>query len=127
MPPAKVSKRNEKQILRDIYPHIVEIRNNKFAVGDKVRISKYKKIFDKSYHPNWSYEVYTVQKIQNTNPTTYVLKDGRDQILKGCFYEMELMKTKYPDVHLIEKIIKRKGNKKLIKWLGYDSSYNSWI
>ena len=48
----EVNERNEKQILRNIYPNTVEICKDKFKVGDKVHVSKYKKIFDKSYHPN---------------------------------------------------------------------------
>jgi transposase InsO family protein len=127
MRPVEVSEKNEKQILRDIYQKVIKIRKDKFAEGDKVRVSRYKKIFDKSYHPNWSYEVYTIHKKLCTNPTTYVLKDGKDEILQGCFYEMELMKTKHADIYLIEKIIRRKGNKMLVKWMGHDSSYNSWI
>ena len=45
---------------------------SKFKVGDKVRISKYKrKVFDKGYTANWSEEIYIVDKIQYTNPITY--------------------------------------------------------
>ena len=37
----------------------------KFKIGDMIRISKYKrKVFDKGYTPNWSEEVFTVNKIQ---------------------------------------------------------------
>ena len=127
MRPSEVSEKNEKQILDDIYRNIIEMGKDKFEVGDKVRVSRYKKIFDKSYHPNWSYEVYTVYKKLNTNPRTYVLKDGKDRILEGCFYEMEMMKTKHADVYLIEKVVRRKGGKRMVKWVGHDSSYNSWI
>ena len=35
----------------------------KFKVGDHARISKYKKIFDKGYTPNWSEEVFDIKKI----------------------------------------------------------------
>jgi len=43
-----------------------------FKEGDKVRISKYKrKVFDKGYTPNWIEEVFTIDKIQYTNPITY--------------------------------------------------------
>ena len=28
---------------------------------------------------------------------------------------------------MIEKVIKRKGDKLYIKWKGYDNSFNSWI
>ena len=27
----------------------------------------------------------------------------------------------------IEKVLKRKGNKSLVKWLGYPDSFNSWV
>ena len=44
----------------------------KFKVGDKVRISKYKrKIFVEGYTPNWTEEIFLVDKIQSTNPITY--------------------------------------------------------
>ena len=32
-------------------------KDPKFQVGDHVRISKYKNIFDKEYTPNWSEEI----------------------------------------------------------------------
>ena len=35
--------------------------------------------------------------------------------------------AKYPDVFLIEKILRKKGNKVYVKWLGFDGSHNSWI
>ena len=44
---------------------------SKFKVGDKVRISKYKrKTFDKGYTPNWTEEIFLVKKIQSTNTIT---------------------------------------------------------
>ena len=38
----------------------------KFKIGDTVRISKYKNIFAKGYVPNWSEEVFVIQKVKNT-------------------------------------------------------------
>ena len=35
--------------------------------------------------------------------------------------------VKYPDVYLVEKILKRKQNKVFVKWLGFDDTHNSWI
>ena len=45
----------------------------KFKIGDNIRISKYKSIFAKGYTPNWSQEVFIINKIKNTVPGTYVL------------------------------------------------------
>ena len=41
----------------------VNNKDPKFRVGDRVRISKYKIIFAKGYTPNWSEEVFVVNKI----------------------------------------------------------------
>ena len=45
-----------------------------FKVGDKVGISKFKNIFAKGYTPNWSREIFIVNKINDTVPYTYILK-----------------------------------------------------
>ena len=42
------------------------------------------------------------------------------------FYEKELPKTNQEEL-LIEKVIKRKGDKLDVKWKGYDNSFNIWI
>ena len=45
------------------------------------------------------------------------------------FYEQELLKSnmKENDLYIIEKIIKRVGNKYLLEWQGYDHSFNSYV
>ena len=60
------------------YVEYSEETNNKspkFKVGDNVRISKYKNILAKGYTPNWSEEVFVVNKVQNTVPWTYLIID----------------------------------------------------
>ena len=97
----------------------------KFKVGDKVRISKYKtKIFDKGYTPNWTEEIFLVDKIQSTNPITCRLKDLNNEEIHGSFYEPELLKAKQ-DVFRIEKVIRRDYKEKqvLVKWLGYSDDF----
>ena len=102
---------------------------SKHLVGDKVRISKYKRpVFDKGYTPNWTEEVFTVDKIQYTNPITYRLKDLSGEEILGSFYEQEMQKA-VQDVYRIEKVIRRdltKG-KALVKWSGYPEKFNSWV
>ena len=46
--------------------------------------------------------------------------------IQGTFYEQELQKT-HQDTFRIEKVIKTKGNKVLVKWKGYSDDFNSWI
>ena len=63
----------------------------RFSVGDRVRISKLK--FTKGYTPNWSKEIFVVNKIKNTVPWTYELKDLNGEDIIGTFYDRELQKT----------------------------------
>ena len=104
----------------------INYKDPKFKVGDYVRISKYKNIFVKGYMPNWSEEVFVVDKIKNTVPWTYVINDLNGEEIIGTFYENELQKTNQKEFR-IEKVIKRKGDKLYVKWKGYDNSFNSWI
>ena len=109
---------NFKKEINDKYP--------KFKIGDYVRIFKYKNIFAKRYMPNWSEEIFVINKIKNIVPWTYVINDvnGEENIV--TFYEKELQKTNQQKFR-IEKVLKRKGDKLYVKWKGYDSSFNSWI
>ena len=70
-------------------------KDSKFKVGDRVRISRYKNIFAKGYAPNWSSEIFIVNKINDTVPYTYNLKDLNDEEIIGSFYDKELQKTKF--------------------------------
>ena len=130
-PKAASMKRNEKIVLNNIYPDDDknEMFNNKFMVGDRVRISKYKrKVFDKGYTPNWSEEVFVIDGIQLTNPTTYIIKDYNNEIIEGSFYEQELQKTDQ-EIYRIHKVIRKDYKKKLalVSWKGYPKQFNSWI
>ena len=69
-------------------------KDSRFKIGDRVRISKIKNIFAKGYTPNWSTEVFIVDKINDTVPYTYNLKDLNDEEIIGSFYDRELQKTK---------------------------------
>lgn len=130
MSPNQVNKLNEKRILNTVYKqnHMLTESNKKFKIGDIVRISKYKSVFEKSYTGNWSAELFEIYRVQPTDPPTYLLKEiNNGQKIIGCFYEQQLKKTLQKDVYLIEKIIRRRGDKIYVKWLNFDDSHNSWI
>lgn len=130
MRPIDVNEKNQRNLLRTAYKqnNILNLNEEtKFKVNDYVRISKFKTLFEKGYTPSWTTEIFRVTKIQPTNPTTYSLSDLNDKQIKGSFYEQELQRTQKHEIYLIEKTLKRKGNKILVKWLGFDESHNSWI
>ena len=134
MTPTEASKKeNEAELLEkqnSVYPHVR--KPVKFKMGDFVRISKVKGIFEKGYEHNWSMEVYSIDQVKLSDPVTYYIKDLKGEEIKGSFYEQELQKTEQAlgSAYLIEKILQRKkvkGRKMcLVKWIGYDSSHNSW-
>ena len=102
----------------------VNDKDPKLKVGDHVTISKYKNIFAKGYTPNWSEEVFVIEKVKNTVLWTYVINNLNGEEIIRTFYEKELQKTNEQEFR-IEKVIKRKGDKLYVKWKGYDSSFNS--
>ncbi|XP_044019469.1 uncharacterized protein LOC122859854 [Aphidius gifuensis] len=79
-----------------------------------------------SYTPNWTTEVFTITKVLNTIPITYKLADYQDNNVEGCFYQEELSPVRYPDIYLVEKILKKRKNKVLVRWLGFDSEHDTW-
>ena len=131
MTPTEASKKkNEGVVYFNLYGDMKPISTkSKYRVGDKVRISKYKRpVFDKGYTANWTEEVFTVDKIQYTNPITYRLKDLSGEEISGSFYEQEMQKA-VQDVYRIEKVIRRdpRKGKALVKWSGYPEKFNSWV
>ena len=119
---------NELTVWRNLYPDRYKINNltPKFFVGDEVRITKKKKVFEKGYTTRWTEEIFTIKEIQNTDPITYKLEDLQGDEIKGTFYEPELQKTEQ-QIYRIEKIIKKEKNKSLVKWKGYSDKFNSWV
>ena len=110
----------------NLYPELPQAKKLNFCVGDNVRITKKKKTFEKGYTPRWTEEIFTITKILYTNPVTYKISDLNGEEIEGSFYEPELQKTTQK-VFRVEKIIRKKGNKSLVKWLGYPEDFNSWV
>ena len=129
MTPVEASeKKNEFTVWKNLYPNRLDILhiNPKFSVGDKVRISKKKKTFEKGYTTRWTEEVLTITKIKRTSPITYKIADLNGEEIQGTFYEPELQKTSQ-QLFRIEKVIEKGKNKSLVKWKGYSDDFNSWI
>lgn len=95
MTPVEASKKNNEEAVRNsLYGKInIKQKKAKFKIGDRVRIYRYKSVFEKGYTPNWTTEIFEVYKIQYTIPTTYLIKDLSGEEIQGSFYEQELQKT----------------------------------
>ena len=121
-------KKNKLTVWRNLYPDRYKInrQNPKFSVGDRVRITKKKKVFEKGYTTRWTEEIFIIKEIRETNPITYKLKDLQEEEIKGTFYESELQKTEQ-QIYRIEKVIKKEKGRSLVKWKGYPDKFNSWV
>ena len=130
MSPLEVSDiKNKQQVFANLYSDEIykPVKKPKFRIGDKVRISKYKrKLFDKGFTPNWTEEIFVINEILYTKPVTYRLVDLQGEAVTGSFYEPELQKNTQ-EIFRIEKVIRRERKRALVKWRGYPDQFNSWI
>ena len=121
-------KKNELTVWRNLYPDRFKTNRltPKFSVGDKVRITKKKKVFEKGYTTRWTKEIFTIKEIRDTNPITYKIEDLENEEIKGTFYEPELQKTGH-QLYRIEKVLEKGEKQSLVKWKGYSDKLNSWV
>jgi len=94
MAPNEVNSENSPAVYRHLYGSEENLSQNKpkFSIGDRVRISKIKKTFEKGYETNFTEEVFTIARIGRTNPIMYYLKDDEGEEISGGFYMEELLK-----------------------------------
>ena len=119
MTPVQASlKINEKKI-KNIYNFDKTKNPRKFKMGDSVRLSLEKNIFEKSYETNWTEEIFEIYDIKYSNVPYYYLKDLNGEKIQCSF--------KKDDLYIIEKVLKTSNDKAYVKWRNYDSSFNSWV
>ena len=103
MTPVEASKKeNEGLVYYNLYNDrrrklLKQNRKHKFTVNDRVRITRFKKTFQKGYSKRWTDEIFIVYKVNPTLPVTYKIKEipknGKNVYIKGDFYQEELQKT----------------------------------
>lgn len=135
--PANVNKDNAQLIWQRLYGDDERYKRKLKGIdeGDMVRISKAKGHFEKGYLPNWTREEFFVDKIDDKFlPTMVSLKDHKGEDIEGKFYKEEIQKIQHnadDDVYEVESILQQKRKDGeiwyLVKWLGYNNDFNSWI
>ena len=128
MAPSEVNGTNQESVWQRLYGGG---GTPKFRIGDRVRISKAKRHFEKGYMANWTEELFTIVDAHRSDPPVYRLVDWHGDTLDGTFYEPELQKITVPKnkTYRVEYILHWRNKKKeaLVKWFGYPESFNSWI
>ena len=115
----KVFKRLYKQQRSQVTTHPLHI-------GDRVRISIHKRLFEKGATANWSEEIFEIRGVEKSNPTVYRIKDSAGEDIDGTFYRQQLQKTDQ-NIYRIDRIIRKRRGEALVKWSGYPDQFNSWI
>ena len=75
MTPIEASKKVNENKIKNIYNFEKTKKPGKFKIGDRVRISLEKNIFEKSYETNWTEEIFVIYDIKYSNVPYYYLKD----------------------------------------------------
>ncbi|KAL3116719.1 hypothetical protein niasHT_001109 [Heterodera trifolii] len=86
MRPADVNFKNAealRQKLHNAAENVVR-RQPRYRVGDRVRIEKYKHVFQKGYLPRFTNELFTVAEVHTErSPVVYWLRDDHNEIISG--------------------------------------------
>ena len=133
MTPNQVNLGNEIDVRDKLFPPTAQRRQKqKFRIGDTVRITRKKGVFEKGYQMTYGFEVFEISEIKNTYPITYGIKDYNGETIKGSFYTNELQHIdKSDNIWTVEKILQsrvRSGVREYrVKWAGYPNSLNSWV
>ncbi|XP_065660123.1 uncharacterized protein LOC136084021 [Hydra vulgaris] len=107
MTPAEASnKKNENIVWLNLNGKVIsKSPKPKFSIGNKVRITKKKGVFENRYTPRWTEEVFTVSQVQHTDPPTYKITDHNSEEIQGTFYEQKLQKTNQEIFIIISKVV----------------------
>jgi hypothetical protein len=99
IPPAENTWANQATVSKRLYGRKGPCKLCKPSPGDRVRLSKAKRTFKKGYLPNWTKELLTVVKCDETRAPIYLVKDDHGEILEGTFYAEEIPKVIKQDAY----------------------------
>jgi transposase InsO family protein len=152
-PPLEVNVDNESEVRLDQYllknkpkhPIKKEIKSEKkksrkkknpykYKIGDQVRMSHARSLFDREYQQKWTGEVFKVRvRYLREGLPIYQLEDLMGDSIEGTMYSAELQPVHIDDntVYRIDKVLRRRtkeGRKEvLVRWLGWPDKFNTWI
>jgi len=106
----------------------------KYKIGDTVRLSYMRNMFDRAYDEHWSGEVFKVSKrFLRADIPIYKLQDMENEDIKGSFYEAEMQRAFVAEDHVykIEKIMKTRTRNRtkehLVRWMYWPPKFDTWV
>ena len=129
--PQDVTWSNEEAVWNHLYGKWLNQKPTRptLQVGDRVRLNKVHRTFEKGYLPGWTEEVFVVHRVIPGPIPTYKIHEWDGSPVEGTFYKEDLQKVQLADDALfrIEKVLKRQKGQMFVKWQGWPDKYNSWI
>jgi len=92
MAPQDVTWDNEEAVWKRLYEKRLKEKRPKakLKVGDRVRLNKIHRTFEKGCLPGWTEEVFVVHRVVPGVVPTYKIREWDDTPVKGTFYEADL-------------------------------------
>jgi len=130
MAPSDVTWANQRQVWQHLYGKRLARRvRPKWKAGDRVRLQKQHRPFEKGYLPGWTEEVFLIDRAVPGPVATYKIKEWDGTPVKGTFYEQDVQKADVEDDALfrVEKVLQRRRQEVKVRWKGWPKKYDSWI
>jgi hypothetical protein len=134
MAPRTVTKKDEARLWKLHYATRqyakAPTRRYAFRKEDTVRISHMRKPFERKHDERWTMEYFVVDdRGMKEGIPYYTLKDTSGDAVQCIFYQSELNRVKVTEqtVYRIEKVLQRRRNEAMVKWMGWPSKLNNWI
>ncbi|XP_053391513.1 uncharacterized protein LOC128554280 [Mercenaria mercenaria] len=114
---------------------LIKRKSYKFKIGQTVRASHVKSVFDREYSQKWTGEIFKIKtRFKREGVPVYTIADwdNNDQV-DGTFYEQELQAvnvdetTEYHVEKILKKRVRNKQRQVLVRWLHWPAKYDSWI
>ena len=124
MAPKDVDASNEAEVWHRLYGKRTRPRRSPFQVGDMVHLTERVKPFKKGYLPQWTEEVFKVQRVIPGPVLSYKVEEFDGTPVQGTFYDQDLQKVMVDPDQLwrVEKVLKRRRGQVLVHWKGWPAS-----
>ena len=130
MAPNEVNQANSPEVWETLYGKKKrKVKRPRSKVADRVRLKEKSRPFKKGYLPGWTEEVFVERRVQKGKVPTCKVDEWDGTRIKGTFNEPDLQKVTVEDddLFLIDKIVKRKGDKVLVRWKRWPDKYGTWL
>ena len=98
----------------------------------RLLLGKAEGVFQKSYLPIFTKEIFVIHKVVRKFPFTYYLRDLLNHPIEGLVYREELKPVTLPKKFAIDKVLKKEvlpsgATRYLVSWDGYPQHFNSYV